>query len=561
MQALTVQQRILLCVFFTLLCVAMFSPIANNHYLPISPDFVNHLAIILQAKLALSEGQFPIRVAPWQDHGFGNAFFQFYGSVPYSIAGFIYKFPVHTNPFIAYKLTIGFFYILAGIYLFRLVSWLTKSRSIALLTSVLYLTSPYLLINIDVRGDFPESVAQCIVPIALYYTLRCYSHSWNLKRVVWMAISWFLLMSTHLVTFAYTSIFMGLFLLLITFSSWGTLTSLIRTGVIYLFSFLLTSWFLVPILLTKNYLFVSGFFTNPMDNAWLTRLPTLLSVSAVSPMPLPGNGELFFPLYAAVGWPLLIAVGLLIYLSLEKKLAPADKKNKLLWPLFTIFLLALFSVWSPVDFWKHLPTFLKFLQFTYRLLTQVMWAGALLFCFALAAVFKEGLTARQMAIGILLLGLSAGSWLSTPQSNPITINKIIASPDMGYAKHDYLVKTDFVPETLLPKNKIATNLEKNCSRMNHEIICHINNKNESSVQLPVLYYPKLLKVSVDGNDVSYFPLRYKKELALTGINLARGPHVVQAEFNGITWANQLSLFAWIILLAGFIVAYWPKRSQ
>ncbi|MCX5908403.1 MAG: hypothetical protein NTY64_14765, partial [Deltaproteobacteria bacterium] len=44
----------------------LLSPMADNEHLPKAWDHANHLAHIIEASSALKEGQFPIRIAPWQ---------------------------------------------------------------------------------------------------------------------------------------------------------------------------------------------------------------------------------------------------------------------------------------------------------------------------------------------------------------------------------------------------------------------------------------------------------------------------------------------------------------
>jgi hypothetical protein len=682
MQALTWQQRILLCIFFGIIALSLLAPLNSNRYLPESPDFSNHVAGIVQAKMALTEGQFPLRTAPWQDQGWGNAFFQFYGPLPYLLGGAVYKWVIHSNPFIAYKIIIWSALLLAGIYLFRLVSWLTHSRPVAILASIVYLASPYLLININIRGDFTESIAQCLIPIILYYTLRYYSKPQDFKRGIATAVIWSALITTHITTFVYSSLFIGLFLLLITLMTENRWKNLIYTGLIYFYSCVLTSWYLVPIILTKKYLFINNQLGNPTDSAWLTPLPTLLSITAVSPMPLPGNGELSIPLYAAIGWPILMAVGVIIYLLLEKKAFLSNKKKQWTLPLLSIFGIAFFCVWSPINFWQFLPSFLTFLQFSYRLLTQTMWIGTLLFSFAILALFKKNLNIRHVFIGIVLISLCSSSWLPTQKSSAILIKNIKYKPDLGYSQHDYLVSPSFVPDLLwkgnielplitgdnwlelnkefilpmrlflksdkaairlignlpadlfkksvrlsfyvnnkekfsrrvmpgnfvwnIPLNKMlplkqkeikiyfiadrsvipskisnstdnrslaikinSLNLvnlsneqstlpvqvtQKTCSRSKTYLTCHLLVTAENNyVQLPLLYYPKLLRIKVDGNTVSYIPLGYRNNMALTGIKLTPGLHEIKAKFIGIVWANWLSSIAWILLLITLLI--------
>lgn len=67
---------------------------------------------------------------------------------------------------------------------------------------------------------------------------------------------------------------------------------------------------------------------------------------------------------------------------------------------------------------------------------------------------------------------------------------------------------------------------------------------EKIVQLPVLFYPDLIQVKVDGNNVSYSTVLYK-EYALLSLRLAPGSHTISVIFTGLSWANWVSAIAWL----------------
>src|SRR6185437_15679374 len=96
------KKTFLLFIFFGLLALALFSPIASNEYIPDSADFSNHIVNIIQAKQALHEGQFPVRVAPSLYDGWRYPYYQFYSPFVYTLAGAIHYWLTPDNPFIAF---------------------------------------------------------------------------------------------------------------------------------------------------------------------------------------------------------------------------------------------------------------------------------------------------------------------------------------------------------------------------------------------------------------------------------------------------------------------------
>jgi hypothetical protein len=73
----------------------------------------------------------------------------------------------------------------------------------------------------------------------------------------------------------------------------------------------------------------------------------------------------------------------------------------------------------------------------------------------------------------------------------------------------------------------------------------------NDVQLPVLFYPNLIDLRIDGKPATYFPLAHPPgPYVLTGITLEPGYHEVVARFRGLVWANVVSAVAWIGTLLG-----------
>lgn len=575
MEPFTWKQHILLLALFGVIAISLLAPIASNHYLSEIPDFANHIAGIVQARMAMSEGQFPIRVAPWQNLGWGNAYFQFYSPLPFTLGGLIYKLAPHASPFFAYKMTIWLSLLIAAIYSFRLTSWLTRSREIGILSAVVYIAAPYFLININTRGDFTESVAQGLVPVAIFYALRCLLNPPNITTVALVAISWFALLTAHLLTFIYTSLFAGLFLLILTATDRSLWKNLVFCGFGYALGCLLALWYLVPIALTEKFLFINTMLTNPSEWSWLTPLPTLFSVTAVSPIPLPGNGSLPMPLYSSISWPILLAVGVAIYATVQLKQACDNKTKKMLFALLPLFVLAFFMIWTPFDFWKYLPKILATAQFTYRLLTQTMWLGMLIFAFSLSILFKEKLALHHVVVGLLLIGLASSPWLPTNKGGQ-KVSQLKNNPDLSFGAINYLVEkstlstkvynsqnntlkiNQVITEKRLPVSGALTN---SCTRAHAVISCDFTVTDHNDlVQLPIIYYPHLLDIKVNGKQTDYLPST-SNDLVLSALKLAPGNYKLTAKFVGITWANWLSSVAWIATLLMLLSSGKARRAK
>jgi len=664
-------QSILILLLFSIIAITILSPIASNNYLPTEGDFKYHVAAIVEATNALHEKQFPIRIAPWQSKGLRNPFFQFYSPLPFTIAAVITLLGQFKNTFISYQVTLFGFLIFAAVYMFRLSKQLTSSTSIGILTGIVYITAPYLLININNRGDFTEAIAQCLIPALVYYNYVIFKNPFKIQAIFLCILCWTALILSHMITFVYTSLFLGLFFIILTSKNSFSANRLFLLGFIYVYSLILTAWFLVPILTTVNKLNINSQIFNPYQFSWLTTLPSLFSIAAVSPRPSPT--ELKIPLYLSIGWPILFAISMNIFFIFQSSLL----KNKLtktpvIASLIVIFI-AIVATWSPINFWSYLPKYLTITQFSYRLLTQTMWLGCILFSFALLELFSK-LDARHVIAGIVLLGMSCSSWLMTTDSgltralnftehpeitagetnyleNPIElyhygislknieaafitshyflklnqpiflptnnflnvpnqqlvlkghVNKKIRLPVILTFKlgdHSVSQKIEsenvewtipiakFIPQTpndfVMAQIDINTLLaseaihidslrlinpestpvlpmqttKKYCQQHGTLIHCMIDVSTQTFVQLPIFYYDKLLKITVNGEAVSYLPSLSFQNFVLAGVKLEAGRYQIDAEFVGCGWANWVSLAGGIfLLLAGSIFLIRP----
>lgn len=430
--------------FYAILALALLAPMSSDTTVPKSSDFAPHLGGIVQARMALEEGQFPPRVAPWQYQGWGYPEYQFYAPLPYTLAGLLHAWVSPSNPFVALKITLWLALTLGGFGIDRLARWLTGSGPAALLAGAMYMAAPYSLINVHVRGAFPEAVAQGILPMVLYSSLRCYARPGRLALLA-AALAWFALATTHTITFVYGTFFIGLWLLC-SGRSRKNLARLLRLGVAYAFAWLLAMYFLAPVVLFDG-VRIRDHLDNPFSTNWYTTLPALLSPVAVAPWPRTERAGIVFD--PAIGWPMLLGAGAALALLVTRPgLLRRRAGLRFAPPLLGIFGLALFMAWSPVDFWSLLPKPLYVTQFTFRFLTHVMWSGALLGAYALAAVFGRRLDARGVAIGLLAIGAAGISFLPTAElgTDPIDLRLLSRTPDLGYTSRDYLLKPQLFPD-------------------------------------------------------------------------------------------------------------------
>lgn len=656
---------------YMLIALALLAPMASSTIVPSAPDHVNHLGIIVQAKMGLSEGQFPLRIAPWQHEGMRYPEFQFYAVTPYMFTGLLYKIISPTNPFIAYKAVIWLCLVLSASYMYKTTRYFIKSKAISFISGLIYMTAPYLLINIHARAAFTEVFAQGLLPMVVYFSIRSYIGSFSR---FWKSTSlcWFLLATSHIITFLTSSLIVWSLFLALSLKNRKAVKRLLHFSIIYVFGCLLASFFLYPVI-TADYLKIHVELQNhsPYDSNWLTPIAALLSPTSLPAEPQPGHPTT--PnLHPAVGWPILILVCIILY---NKVYNQQTRCSLLISILLVLFGAILFVIWSPINFWSILPSKFYVIQFTYRLLTHLMWIGALLSSFAIVSICKKEFDSKHLVVAVLIIGAFCSSYLPTLSSSKAQIKDIVNSPDIGYGSHEFIVSRFTVPEKFhipssiplvysdrwlilnkqyrvhidkenqnitlilegenpaisadivslalminkqmvarkdLPSGKFVwevplhhiENTESNFSfefvasptfvpakldskssdqrvlairidRMAlvhdavnyldaHETRRHTVQKNsvtnvqlgnlvkDTVVQLPVLYYPDLLDVKLNGQSVACFPSIDEVGRPLVGVLVASGhASSFQISFTGSRIANWVSLLCWFIIFAGY----------
>jgi hypothetical protein len=639
--------------FYAFLATALLSPLASEQVIPAILDYTNHIAAVIDAKKALAEGQFPLRVAPSELLGWRYPYYQFYSPSTYTFTALVYQWLTPSNPMTAVKFTLWCALILGGIYMQRLSYWLVKSRPAAILAAVVYLTAPYYVTVITGFGNLCETVALGLLPATLYYTIQRYLHPQQTITLFLAAFLWYLLITTHLVTFIYSAIFITLLFFLATCKDWRQWKKLLSAEITIAFGCLLAMWYLGPIGLLQKYFPVANTITNSMSI--YSTAPSIFDLF------YPGHLEFRGTLgnkHIAIGWPILMAFGLCCYALFNKNRLPSLRANYWLPYLLIIFIVTFLLAWSPINFWHYLPSFFYIGQYTWRLLSQLIWIGTLLFAWAVCWLFKNKMDQRHTIIGILVLVVTAsaafpqiykgyfninlsqfikhpyaifnpdaytieyagfidqidtlslsslipGNILQTnteyaltqallhyafkpsvvmqgtiPQNLPHAIklkalinNKIVAVTSLKPGKFRWsfplnktnkLLRLQFQTEPQVKENfyipiesLVLTGFQQSsktldvksaqpfCQQQKTLTICKMAvSPTVQLIELPILYYPKVLDITLNGKSIPYKGVVYNNHI-LTGITPESGKNnIITIRFIGLRWANAVSWLSW-----------------
>lgn len=437
-------QTALILGFYLLLATALIAPIASDTYIPNMADFLNHFAVTVQARIALLHGQFPLRVAPLEHNGWGYPFYQFYSSTTYFITGLIYDWLTPANPLIAIKITIIGSLTLGAIYIYRLANWLVGLTIPALLAGMVYLYAPYHIIVVDYLGSLNEIVGLGLLPVAIYYSLQLFYYPHREKTLLLLGITWYLIITTHIVTFVYASFFIAILLSVIAIKNRRHWKSLVSVGIAYCFGCLLAMWYLAPVMQLANYFLVGQ--TYSTSNNLMAYHPLLSQLLFSDAAKTSGyHDSALMTIHPAIGWPILISVLLCCMLLMKKQSSGNRRADYWMKSLLLIFFMAFIMVWSPVNFWQWLPQPLLVAQHSWRLLAHVIWAGALLFAIALSWLFQRQLDHRHLILGAILIAVCANPWFPMSENYPGSLQDTIKNPKLIYNNNSYLLNFNKFP--------------------------------------------------------------------------------------------------------------------
>jgi uncharacterized membrane protein (UPF0136 family) len=513
---------------YVILAIGLLGPLASDTILPRAVDHANHTAFIVEARHALEEGQFPLRVAPFAQFSLRYPLFQFYSQTPYVLAGAIHKYLTPDNPWLALKVSYLAGLCLAGFFVFKAGQLLGFDRATSVLTGVVYITAPYLLINIHARGTYTEAFAECVLPLLAYSSIRLIQRRQPVD-VLTASLSWFILGTSHLITFVFgTMFYLLLVACLLTFRCIKLRSAAILVVACVLgWGLSAFQWYpaatIAPLRIHQGMGAGTVFYWH-----WLTPLSSMLSLTSNPPEPLGGRLNTYF-LHPAIGVPILVGVIGVTYL--HRFLASRSSE---VWICLALFFIAFLGAWSPVNFWDLLPAQFQIVQFPYRLLTFTDAFGTILFAY-FAWVYRRRENSPGFLISLVVLILLAGPYLPMLPQNDRALSDIVARPEANYGTDAY----EFAGAATLRLEGVRSYADAlpYCAVKGDAVTCDLNGP--AFVQLPMLYYPSLLRVTINGKTERY-RASLDKDRRVVSVFLRPGQNHVVGRFVGSAVGNAVS---------------------
>lgn len=379
-------------------------------------DLFFHLTRIEGIKDGLLSGQFPVRISPAFYNGYGYANSIFYGETLLYIPALL--------RLIGFRLSTCYnvFGILVNLLTcfgcYYCVNRMFKNPMVAMASTLLYVMSPYRLVNIYLRAAVGEYVGMLFLPFVAYGLFRIFTEDTEKKEYKWCF--WPLLLGlsgiiqSHVLTGEMTG---GLILVVCVMLLFLTLQkkrlwALVKT---VLFTLALNAWFLVPFV--DFMLTVNVRVTQDRPSALIQRtglfLPQIMGLfSGYSLFTTDANDGISseMPLYLGMA----LVLGMMLCAAMLSVVGKEERTRKR--QAFFFLVLSVLTAWmSTVYFpWDRISTtfpqmpwvasMVSVLQFTWRFLSLSSILASITTGFGLLLLHnKEGRTAFVVAATILCM--------------------------------------------------------------------------------------------------------------------------------------------------------------
>ena len=364
------------------------------NYMLFSADLIFHLQRIEGIKDCILNGQFPARIAPEWQQGYGYASSIFYGDTLLYIAAFfrMLGFSVLSSYCI-------FYFIITVLTLCSAYYCFTKIFSeqyIGLLCSMLYIFSVYRIYKTYVRGYMGETIAFIFLPFIIYGFYRVFSmdiHDKNYKSSwIILTIGFTGLIQSHLLTCemvgGFTILICIIFIKKVIKKE--TFFCLAKTVIA---STLLSAWFLVPFL---DYMMNGNFVIQNVQARTIQemglQIPQLFSI-------FPRNGEnMFFndnglvdSQPVGIGISLLIPLVLWLWIVFVKRSFVKEKKYYHLGNLSAFLSILALSMSLSVFPWNSIQSLNGFCAF---LVSSLQYPNRFLSIATILLVLLAGVTGK-----------------------------------------------------------------------------------------------------------------------------------------------------------------------
>ena len=451
-----------------------------------------HLLRTLGVNDSLNLNLFPVIIIPDFCNTWGYSMTLFYPPlVTYVPLLFKLISPTYS---IALKIFGGACIVLSGITMYNFVYYVTKKRSIAIFSAIIYMISPYKLGNIYIRYAMGEFVALIFLPTLFKGMYSLFNVDG--KKHYYIAIGASLLVLSHTITTLYTGLFCIIYILF-NYKKLKDKEIIKKLLINFIFIITITMLFYLPMMEAKMHADYAIFSDELMKTTSSYSQEKTLDISEF----FFDKGEEYDSIYI-IGIPIALLLVFTIY-TVRK----IDKKYKSIYMVFVLFTIIAAFMCTKYFPWKYMPNFLCKLQYPWRMMGYFNFFTAFIcginIYILISLIKNRELKYVLVIITIILLIIYTLSILSQFKSDDMEkdtkYEEFVLKRNISYmnVNRDYLpIKALSVLDTYLEKRENKTYiLNGNANIVSEEkenlvLNLEISDANEGTVlEFPYIYYP------------------------------------------------------------------------
>jgi hypothetical protein len=523
-------------------------------------DINDHVFRVIGTVLALKGGQLPPSVGPNLAGNFGYAWNIFYAPLSAYIPAIIKIFlPTFIG---SLKVFLFLTVFVSGLTMYHFAKDYTKSQNVGVLASLIYITAPYRIVDMFVRGAVGEVLAFVFIPL-LFHGLYNLLRSDGTKSYL-ITIGGAGLVLSHNIS-AFICAIMAILYLILNYKSLAKLRvigGLIANG---LFIVGITLFFIVPLLEQRIYGNYVVFLPDRMGS-----IKSMRENSVYIHQLLFGKFELggSYGLDTITNeFPFTIGLEIVLPLLLTPFVYGKIKEEK--YHYIVLIILGIFAAFTTSDLfpWLSMPKVFAYIQFPWRILMLSIFFLSIVASQNLSLLFNK-FEIKHIAIILLIIFVYISPLISLTDNDPTisdktyldtSINESNAQASGDRAFNEYLPLNTFHNLDYLIKRSKKTIRKSGDAKIYNEvdqqgnITFSFNNSKLSVVELPLLYYVGYSGELIDGAKKTKINT-YETDKGFVGLTLpANSKGEIHVKFTGTAKARVSYIISLVTSILFIIV--------
>ena len=508
-------------------------PLLNKNFNIYGDDGIQHIARLMGTYQSIAEGEIPPVIMSNFCNGFGYSWNIFYSPITAYVP---LIFNMFTNSF---ELMLKLFMILAtfltGIAMYEFVKRVTKNRYAGILAGIIYILAPYRLTDVYMRIAISELTSFIFIPIVFLGMYNIFnSEEKNLQKSLVLTVGATGLILAHIVIAMYTAIFCLVYVLVnIKKLKEKQIWKMLAINI--LLTLLLTSFYLVPMIDHKFSTEYEVFQPGRME-----RTEELIR-NKVDLVDLLYTKQNHFSY--EIG--LISLIGVVFTLLTYKKINKDMKKIYWL-SLVSGFVCIIMSL--KIFPFEKLPSILKMIQFTFRLLEFssffLAFVAATNYYLLIKNFNMRDVLVLSLIAFLLIVPLKKNlsyekSWSETNLWPAVEVNDNTGRVHAGCATFEYLPSKafdnlDYIKHRennvyVLSGNAIIENEQKNGTNMEFTVS---NIEENTVIELPYIYYLGYnVKITDNNGEIKQIDT-FESDNGFVAINLPETALKVNVKYEG-----------------------------